>query len=155
VIPARAYLSLTAALLVAAALVEVAPTSAGNDARCFGKAATITAPDSRLVEGSQEADVIVAGNRVNLVEGKGGADLICAGEGEDVVRGGPGNDQISGEGHNDLLYGSGGDDRIYGRQGADVLDGKAGHDLCVGGSGADLAAARRCDRIRGADPSES
>ena len=128
--------------------------------RCFDRAATIlgTDGDDEIV-GTPGPDVIMSGDGIDLIDGRGGNDRICSGPRPDDVRGGAGDDRISTRGGGDsifggpgadyvlagggdveALFGGGGDDRLFGGLGLfDDLIGGPGDDLLNGGPGQDLA----------------
>jgi hypothetical protein len=115
---------------------------------CYGKPPTLTA--SGVATGTDGDDVIITGNRADVVDGLGGHDLICTRGGDDHVRGGSGNDKVSlgndddvadGQAGSDNIQGTGGGDAIRGGDGNDVLNGGAGVlDFCDGGAGIDFVA---------------
>jgi hypothetical protein len=118
---------------------------------CFGEPATIAYPDTHLVRGTAEADVIVTDSRPQLIDVGAGDDRVCAGGGADVIGGGLGNDKIRGEAGRDNIAGGPGDDRLKGLGGTDLLNGNRGEDdRCFGGGSFDLASSNGCERIRSA-----
>lgn len=116
--------------------------------------------DHVLIQGTNDADTIVAGGGDDTVWGRGGNDRIEAGYGVDKIHGGEGNDIITNAGtdigETDFLMGEEGDDvvhggsglaLVFGNQGSDVLiagpDGKEmfggeGDDFMLGGEGGDF-----------------
>ncbi|MFN3720228.1 MAG: peroxidase family protein, partial [Rhizobium rhizophilum] len=116
--------------------------------------------DHVLIQGTNQADTIIAGGGDDTVWGRGGDDRIEAGYGVDKVHGGEGDDIITNSGtdigETDFLMGEEGDDVIhggsglalvFGNQGSDVLiagpDGKEmfggeGNDFMLGGEGSDF-----------------
>lgn len=116
--------------------------------------------DHVLIQGTNEADTIVAGGGDDTVWGRGGNDRIEAGYGVDKVHGGEGDDIITnsgtdigetdflmGEEGNDVIHGGSGLALVFGNQGSDVLisgpDGKEmfggeGDDFMLGGEGGDF-----------------
>ena len=83
---------------------------------------------SATLEGTDGADLILAGNFGDLIKAKGDNDCVIGGAGNDDIRGQEGNDQ---------LFGLGGDDIIRGNDGNDLLDGGNGGDDLAGGEGND------------------
>ncbi len=81
-----------------------------------------------ILEGTDKADTLQAGD---------GDTWILGGEGDDILRGGPGSDAIDGSEGVDRLDGGAGDDVLDGGAGADVLLGGEGDDLMDGGDGED------------------
>ena len=75
-------------------------------------------PGQQDVDGTEGADVILAGAGGQLINGKGGNDTICSGLGDDFIIGGPGADVMRG--------GAGDDDFIAGP--TDDINGGAGGD---------------------------
>jgi len=114
---------------------------------CAGVPATIIGTGGAdTLDGTDDRDVIWAGDGNDTIRGLGGDDLICAGEGQDVIYGGAGNDQIVAAAGDDLIYGDGGhdaisagdgDDTVYGQYGADNISGDAGNDTLMAGPGYD------------------
>ena len=133
--------------------VVVAPT-------CVGQTATIvgTTGDDRI-EGTPEADVIVARGGRDVVFGNGGDDVVCGNHGNDVLDGGAGNDDLIGAAGDDFVTGVDGNDEIRGGSGKDVLnfgDEENGDDFVAGGDGDDdLHAGVGRDRLFGNDGDDS
>jgi Ca2+-binding RTX toxin-like protein len=99
------------------------PLCGGLPATCVGTAG----PD--LILGTEEGDVIVAGDGNDVVHGDAEDDVLC---------GGPGNDSLMGARGVDRLFGGPGDDWLFGAPGGDELDGGEGdHDVLWGGPGFD------------------
>ncbi|MGL4196511.1 MAG: peroxidase family protein, partial [Allorhizobium sp.] len=116
--------------------------------------------DHVLIQGTNQADTIVAGGGDDTVWGRGGNDRIEAGYGVDKIHGGEGEDIITnagtdigevdflmGEEGNDVVHGGSGLALVFGNQGSDVLisgpDGKEmfggeGDDFMLGGEGGDF-----------------
>lgn len=116
--------------------------------------------DHVLMQGTNQADTIVAGGGDDTVWGRGGNDRIEAGYGVDKIHGGEGDDIITnsgtdigetdflmGEEGNDVIHGGSGLALVFGNQGSDVLvagpDGKEmfggeGDDFMLGGEGGDF-----------------
>jgi len=100
-----------------------------------------------FIQGTDDDDMIFAGDGDNIIRGKDGNDEIVASLGNDYVRGDDDNDQIMGGYGADMLYGSDdddylvggdGDDLLYGEDGNDVLNGGYGDDQLAGGKDADI-----------------
>lgn len=108
--------------------------------KCFGESATILAPASGQVIGTEGHDVIVGTPGRDVILSNGGRDLICSLGGRDRVRAGGGPDKVKAAGAGDKLFGQGGNDRLLGGGGRDRIKGGAGKDLLVGQSGADRLA---------------
>ncbi len=115
-----------------------------SDDLCFGMTATIGG--NGTVNGTSGDDVIITGNRADIVNGKGGDDRICThggadevvgGGGRDRISGGNGDDDVAGLGGDDVVQGVNGNDKVAGEDGNDVLRGGTGNDTHNGGSGAD------------------
>ena len=116
--------------------------------------------DHVLIQGTNEADTIIAGGGDDSVWGRGGDDRIEAGYGVDKIHGGTGDDIITnsgtdigevdflmGEEGNDVIHGGSGLALVFGNQGSDFLvagpDGKEmfggeGNDFMLGGDGGDF-----------------
>lgn len=108
--------------------------------KCQGKNATIVGNEGAdQLQGTPQADVIVALGGNDNVVAKGGNDLVCAGNGKDVVSGGKGKDRMFGEGGSDTLRGGPGKDTENGGPGKDTLIGGPKNDVCIGGPGADTS----------------
>ncbi|MGH2685331.1 MAG: choice-of-anchor Q domain-containing protein [Actinomycetota bacterium] len=80
-----------------------------------------------VIEGSPQADGVLALGGNDTVSTKGGKDAICGGGGRDKLKGGAGKDVLLGQGGRDKLIGGGGK-----------------KDVCKGGGGKDRA--RTCER---------
>ena len=74
--------------------------------------------------------------------GEAGNDLLIGGDRNDLLDGGAGNDRLVGLGGNDTLKGGRGHDRLLGGEGDDLLDGGSGFDRLIGGLGTDRIFAR-------------
>jgi hypothetical protein len=101
---------------------------------------------TKVIEGTNGNDNIVASNASELILGKGGNDrifglggddCIIGGGGEDTLRGGQGKDIITGGENDDDINGDDDDDTIYGNDGNDKIDGKSDDDKIYGGAGED------------------
>ena len=64
------------------------------------------------IVGSDDADVIAAGNGKQKVLGLGGDDMLFGGNGKDMLFGGADNDTLEGGGSNDIMNGDDGDDTL-------------------------------------------
>jgi hypothetical protein len=95
-----------------------------------------------LIFGTDEPDIIDAGNGKHEIYGLGGDDIITGGNAKDVIHGGDGNDVIRGGNGKDVLIGGPGIDQMFGGKGDDIfiianvcevgagetIDGGLGHD---------------------------
>ncbi len=97
------------------------------------------------IRGSDEADVIVAGDGKDKIRGGAGNDIICAGAGNDYVRAGLGDDMVAGEGGDDRLRGERGNDILSGGTGDDNVNGNVGDDVVVGNEDNDRVSGERGD----------
>lgn len=97
--------------------------------------------------GTQDNDLIMAGDGNDRVRGREGDDAIygedgkdylIGNRGDDALFGGEGDDRLAGRRDSDLLVGGSGNDRLYGGLADDVLVGGAGDDFLKGGQGADV-----------------
>jgi Ca2+-binding RTX toxin-like protein len=169
-------------LAVVAGLGPARP-EAGQVAKCDGKRATIErGGGDNAINGTPQADVIVAGAGDDSVQGFEGNDRICLGAGDDIGGGGEGRDTLVGGGDADLLEGGGGADRIRlgggndsefvttnpfsplyqargaGDSGNDKVGGGAGDDLLSGAEGTDAlngnAGTDECDAGKEAGDTE-
>ena len=94
-----------------------------------------------LINGTPEADVILAlaGNdivnglfRDEAISGNQGYDIIDGGSGRDTIFGGKGNDTLRGGTDADNLYGDADDDILLGDSGSDIVAGGTGNDQLFG-----------------------
>ncbi|MFN3259429.1 MAG: Ig-like domain-containing protein [Pikeienuella sp.] len=123
------------------------------DARFFGSAG------SERIDGTEDDDVIRAGDGNDRVIAEEGRDLIFGEGGDDDLRGGKGRDTIFGGAGDDTMLGQGGFDQLSGGRGEDVLNGGRGDDLLrgnrdddtvIGGAGNDtLFGGRNNDLLNG------
>lgn len=107
-------MKLSARLLFALALVQIAVPSAYAAATCLGLEATIV--------GSGGDDVLIGTDNRDVIVAFGGDDYIDAGGGDDVICAGAGNDVVVGGGGNDTVHGQSGDDNLFGDHGECFLD---------------------------------
>ncbi len=110
---------------------------------CNGLEPTITGTTRNdVIEGTEGADVILAGPGSDTIRGLGGDDVICGGDGNDRIYGDDGDDLVfAGEG-GDRIYGGAGHDELRGEGGRDIILGEKGDDVLVGGRGKDRIAGR-------------
>jgi Ca2+-binding RTX toxin-like protein len=143
------------------------------------KKGQITDGGRDLLDGSFEADVLVAGGfdtliggaendelssrtttGVALMDGGIGNDTILGSEGsdkrlfgdigDDTIRGLGGNDFLDGGGSNDQVFGGDGDDDVNGGDNEDFVAGDAGDDRCDGGEGTNDRFDRpSCEQVAG------
>jgi Tol biopolymer transport system component/Ca2+-binding RTX toxin-like protein len=90
-----------------------------------------------LLVGGDKADVLRGGPGRDRLFGNGGADRILGDDGNDYLFGDDGNDRLSGGQGNDHMFGGAGLDLLFGDDGDDYLFGNLGDDLLVGGAGDD------------------
>ena len=84
------------------------------------------------------ADIVVANNDGNTINGGSGNDTITGGTGADDIIGGNGNDMLVGGAGNDTISGGKGNDKITGGTGTNTINGGAGTDtLFLSGKQAD------------------
>jgi Ca2+-binding RTX toxin-like protein len=134
--PPRLRTAMVGVAALAAGFVAVTPIHAAAGAR---PACTITgtAKDDRL-HGTNQAEVICAGDGDDEVRALGGDDVVFVGAGADYVIGGRGDDRIVGGPVQDLTAAGPGNDVVRGGGGSDVdQDGEAGDDSVFGGPGRD------------------
>lgn len=106
----------------------------------------------RIIFGTSQADLILANDLDNWIDGRGGNDCIIAFGGDDEVYdfkgsastggtdwlfGGDGNDKLYALNGDDYVYGGAGNDYIEGHDGNDKLYGEDGDDTIKGGQGND------------------
>lgn len=107
------------------------PVCGGLPATCVGTSG------ADLILGTDEGDVIVAGDGNDVVHGDAEDDTICGGPGNDSLMGARGEDRLFGGPGNDWLFGAPGGDELNGGEGDhDVLWGGPGFDKLDGGPGA-------------------
>ena len=94
-------------------------------------------PQYVIIDGTDGADDITAGNTATIITGYDGRDTLRGSDEGDVLLGKEGNDKLYGNGGDDLLDGGKGDDTLEGGQGNDRLVGGEGDDTLTGGDGAD------------------
>lgn len=112
--------------------------------------------DHVVMGGTNEDDIIVAGEGDDTIWGYEGNDTIEAGYGVDVVHGGDGDDIITNAGTDigamDFLHGEGGNDVIHGGSGMALVFGNSGNDFIIGGpDGKHLLGGLGNDFVRGGD----
>ena len=90
-----------------------------------------------VVQGSEEADIIVGGAGDDDLSGLGGNDWIHGGSGADNIDGGSGQDTIVGAEDADIITGGSGQDIVYGNDGDDIIYADGGADFIYGGAGND------------------
>ncbi|MEZ0231973.1 MAG: beta strand repeat-containing protein [Methylophilaceae bacterium] len=117
--------------------IENLTTANGNDSITGSTVANILIANDGddTVDGGDGNDTIDAGNGNDSVLGGNGTDSITAGAGNDYVDGGVANDTIIGGTGLDTLYGGDGADLIYG--GNDTLGTDSGFNSIYGGDGND------------------
>jgi Ca2+-binding RTX toxin-like protein len=98
--------------------IENLTTSAGNDS----------------ITGSAVANILIANDGDDTIDGGDGNDTIDAGNGNDSVLGGNGTDSITAGAGNDYVDGGAANDTIVGGTGLDTLYGGDGNDLIYGGN---------------------
>ena len=107
---------------------------------------------STSLEGTDDADLILAGNFGDLIKAKGGNDCVIGGSGNDDIRGQEGNDELFGLGGDDTIRGNNGNDLLDGGNGGDDLGGGEGNDKLIGGNDGDnLAGGAGNDELIGGD----
>ncbi len=74
-----------------------------------------------LIVGTEGNDVLVSGNKIHALSGRGGNDSLTGKGTADYLDGGDGRDQLFGMGGDDLLHGGPGIDQLWGGDGADVF----------------------------------
>lgn len=94
--------------------------------------------NSEGIDGSGQADHILAYLGNDTLNAGAGSDTIDAGEGDDFVFGGQGNDEIYGRAGHDNMLGGAGTDRLFGDEGQDTLTGSSRTDVLFGGNGDDF-----------------
>lgn len=88
---------------------------------------------SELINGTEQADLLIGGDGNDTINGFGGNDTILGNRGNDILNGGEGDDLIRGGKDNDVLNGGNGNDFLYGDRGNDLVNGENGDDLIYGG----------------------
>lgn len=109
-----------------------------------------------VLGGTEEDDVLVAGDGDDTVWGRGGNDTIEGGYGVDHIYGGDGDDIITNSGTDigaaDFLHGGAGNDAIHGGSGLALIFGNEGQDFLIAGpDGKHVLGGRDNDFILGGD----
>jgi hypothetical protein len=108
---------------------------------------TLTASSKYKLGNNAIANMAIADNDFNPINGTNKPDNITgtdandrvkSGNGDDVVNGGVGDDAIEGENGDDALKGGVGRDTLNGGRGNDLLIGGADQDILIGGQGNDV-----------------
>lgn len=112
--------------------------------------------DHVVLGGSEEDDLLAAGEGDDSIWGRGGDDVIEAGYGVDHVHGGDGDDIITNSGTDigmaDFLHGEGGNDAIQGGSGMALIFGNEGQDFIISGpDGKHALGGLGTDFVRGGD----
>lgn len=93
--------------------------------------------DHVVLGGTEEDDILIAGEGDDTVWGDGGDDIIEGGYGVDRLHGGAGNDIITNSGTDigevDMIHGGTGDDVIHGGSGLALIFGEEGSDFVITG----------------------
>ncbi|MGD1880614.1 MAG: Ig-like domain-containing protein [Kiloniellaceae bacterium] len=114
-----------------------------------GNEGTIVGDDGdNLLQGTRDADVILALDGSDTVVGGRGDDTIDAGDGDDSVDAGRDDDSVDGGDGDDALLGDRGDDTIDAGDGDDYVDAGRDDDLIDGGDGDDTLLGDRGDDTR-------
>ena len=92
---------------------------------------------SKKIEGTNDADLILASNDHDKILGHGGDDCIIGGKGNNVLVAGAGDDQVYGNGGKDQIYGQNGKDKLFGNDGIDTIKGGNHDDVIFGGASSD------------------
>lgn len=106
-------------------------------------------PGNEVGNGGRGDDLLIGGDRDDVIVGRRGDDTIEGGRGDDVLRGGKGRDMISG---------GDGDDVLRGGKRADTLEGGAGDDQLIGARGRDsflFTALEGADTVRRLDANDT
>ncbi|UMA64711.1 hypothetical protein LVO79_17185 [Roseivivax marinus] len=93
-----------------------------------------------MVDGTDGADTLSAGDGDDTVLGRGGNDVLSGGAGDDTIAAADGADRADGGSGNDMIGGGTGNDTLFGGTGRDTLGGGRGEDSLDGGDGADVLA---------------
>ncbi|QQR39259.1 peroxidase family protein [Devosia rhizoryzae] len=93
--------------------------------------------DHVVMGGTEEDDIITAGEGDDTIWGRGGNDTLEGGYGVDKIFGGKGDDIITNAGTDigaaDFLHGNEGNDVIHGGSGLGLIFGNEGQDFIIGG----------------------
>ncbi|WP_270729596.1 calcium-binding protein [Shimia sp. Alg240-R146] len=117
----------------------------------FGDEGPNDTPGS-VVQGTDEAELILGTPGNDQIEGLGGDDTIESLDGSDTLYGNLGNDSLEGSLGDDYVRGNEGDDAIYGFGGDDDMKGGDGNDSISGNQGNDtLSGSKGDDLLRGGD----
>ena len=128
------------------------------------KTTLIGTPGDDIIVGGDKADVLrgqdgddtlLGGRAGDLMTGGAGSDLLRGEEGADRMIGGPGADHLRGNQDADQLYGGPDDDALFGNLGGDRLNGGPGDDMLHGGLGGDtLHGGPGADQLEGGPGSD-
>jgi peptidoglycan hydrolase-like protein with peptidoglycan-binding domain len=131
-------LAASSLLLVTTAVVGTPERADARTRQCNGQEATIVGTrGSDVIEGTDDADVIVTLGGDDVVFSGDGDDMVCTGKGDDVGFAGSGDDWVTLQSGDDFAYGGPGDDVILGGSGDDVIEGGPGSTLALGHNGND------------------
>jgi Ca2+-binding RTX toxin-like protein len=139
----RVVVVLATAAYVTGLAIAGAPPGNTFGGSCNGRLSNVTLDASHehgpvIIQGSDEADVIIGSRGDDTIYGNGGADTICGGRGADDVFGGDDGDAIFGENGDDTLRGDAGIDLIHGGRGNDNIEGGEDSDQLYGGKNDDI-----------------
>lgn len=152
-------LAVPGTLAVATSLLSPTPAAvAGEPATCAGQMVTIDLsdpgapdpkrPESDVILGTPEFDVVFAGAGDDVVCGVGEGDSIYLGPGDDLALAGAGSDSVSGGGGTDVIRGGSGDDNIH----PDGTTAEDGREEVHAGRGYDVVVATAADELIEAGP---
>ena len=111
-----------------------ASASTSFDVLTQGGTVHVAGMENLIMNGSADANTLIAGAGNDVVNGLFGDDLIQGGAGNDVLDGGYGNDTLAGDGGNNTLYGGVGDDLLTSFLGNDLVNGSYGNDTITLGA---------------------
>ena len=94
-------------------------------------------PGRQRLNGSAEADRVIAGAGDDVLKARAGDDFVDGGFGGDIILAGDGNDTILAGAGDDTLKPGRGDDIMDGGDGDDILFAFRGDELLIGGAGND------------------
>lgn len=104
----------------------------------------------QIILGTNDPDLVFAGDGNDIVRSFSGEDVLFGGAGEDYLNAGADDDYVDGGTGNDIIDGGSGNDRLLGGEGADLVSGGQGDDDISGGAGNDfLAGFQGDDTIKG------
>jgi Ca2+-binding RTX toxin-like protein len=139
----RVVVVLATAAYVSGLGLAMAPPGHTFGGSCNGRLSTVGLDASHergpvIIEGTDDADVIIGSRGDDIIHGNDGDDTICGGHGADDIAAGDGDDAVFGEGGDDTVRGGAGHDLVSGGDGNDDISGNDDEDQLYGNRGDDI-----------------